>query len=91
MSVSRPWSGSMSHWWRRRPGPSERRAQKKEPAPELFLAQAQEIQQLMARFEADGSSYQKAENPLLERGGLRVGARQIQRLIQQVGKAAQAW
>ena len=41
----------MSHSWRRRHGPSERRAQKKEPAPELLLAQDQEIKQLIARFE----------------------------------------
>ena len=40
---------------------------------------------------ADESSYQKAENHLLETGGIRVGARQIQRLVQRVGKAAQAW
>jgi len=40
---------------------------------------------------ADESSYQKAENHLLETGGIRVSARQIQRLIQRVGKAAQAW
>ena len=40
---------------------------------------------------ADESSYQKAENHLLETGGIRVGARQIQRLVQRVGAAAQAW
>ena len=40
---------------------------------------------------ADESSYQMAENHLLETGGIRFGARQIQRLVQRVGKAAQAW
>ena len=40
---------------------------------------------------ADESSYQKAENHLLETGGIRVGARQIQRLVQRVGAAAQTW
>jgi hypothetical protein len=39
---------------------------------------------------ADESSYQKAENHLLETGGIRVGARQIQRLVQRLGAAAQA-
>ena len=40
---------------------------------------------------ADESSYQKAEDHLLETGGIRVSARQIQRLVQRVGAAAQAW
>jgi hypothetical protein len=40
---------------------------------------------------ADESSYQKAQDHLLETGGIRVGARQIQRLVQRVGAAAQAW
>jgi hypothetical protein len=188
----------MSRSWRRRPGQRDRRAQKKDPAPELLLTQDQEIQQLMTRFEAaepdgvavqqlevlvrtaifkpanalvgfllqgaadrvdaayqpkpgqqykgrarlqvegifgsfklerdyyyhegkkqghspadaalglergctpalarliclegaDESSYQKAENHLLETGGIRVCARRIQRLLQRVGAAAQAW
>jgi len=40
---------------------------------------------------ADASSYQKAENNLRETGGIEVSARQIQRLVQQVGAAAQTW
>jgi hypothetical protein len=40
---------------------------------------------------ADESSDQKAETHLLETGGIRFGARQIQRLVQRVGAAAQAW
>ena len=40
---------------------------------------------------ADESSYQKAENHLQETGGIAISARQIQRLAQQVGAAAQTW
>lgn len=40
---------------------------------------------------ADESSYQKAENHLQETGGIQISARQIQRVVQPVGKAAQAW
>ncbi|HEX9595519.1 MAG TPA: ISKra4 family transposase [Anaerolineales bacterium] len=40
---------------------------------------------------ADESSYQKAEDHLRETGGIHVSARQIQRLVQQVGSAAQSW
>jgi hypothetical protein len=40
---------------------------------------------------ADESSYQKAENHLRETGGIEASARQIQRLVQQVGSAAQRW
>lgn len=40
---------------------------------------------------ADESSYQKAENHLLETGGISISARQIQRLSQRVGVAAQSW
>jgi len=40
---------------------------------------------------ADDASYQKAENHLLETGGIAVSARQIQRVVQRVGEAAQAW
>jgi hypothetical protein len=40
---------------------------------------------------ADESSYQKAENHLQETGGIQVSARQIQRLAQPVGAAAQRW
>lgn len=40
---------------------------------------------------ADENSYQKAENHLQETGGISISARQIQRLAQQVGAAAQTW
>jgi hypothetical protein len=40
---------------------------------------------------ADDPSYQKAEKHLEETGGIRVSARQIQRVVQRVGVAAQAW
>ncbi len=40
---------------------------------------------------ADETSYQKAEWHLAETGGLAVSARQIQRGVQPVGQAAQAW
>jgi len=40
---------------------------------------------------ADDSSYQKAETHLWETGGIEVSARQIQRVVQRVGVAAQAW
>ena len=40
---------------------------------------------------ADASGYVKAETHLLETGGIPVSARQIQRVVQRVGPAAQAW
>lgn len=40
---------------------------------------------------ADESSYQKAEMHLAETGGIEVSARQIQRVVQRIGSAAQAW
>jgi hypothetical protein len=40
---------------------------------------------------ADENSYQKAEDHLRETGGITVSARQVQRLVQQVGGAAQKW
>lgn len=40
---------------------------------------------------ADETSYQKAELPLQETGGIHVSARQIQRLVQPVGEAAHTW
>lgn len=40
---------------------------------------------------ADEASYQKAEFHLAETGGIRVSARQIQRLVQRVGPGAQGW
>jgi hypothetical protein len=40
---------------------------------------------------ADENSYQKAEDHLRETGGIEVSARQVQRLVQPVGAAAQQW
>lgn len=40
---------------------------------------------------ADESSYQKAEDHLRETGGIEFSARQIQRLVQSIGKDAQVW
>ena len=40
---------------------------------------------------ADETSYQKAQDHLQETGGIHISARQIQRLVQPVGEAAQAW
>ena len=40
---------------------------------------------------ADEASYQKAEEHLRETGGIHISARQIQRLVQKVGAAAQTW
>lgn len=40
---------------------------------------------------ADESSYQQAEDHLAATGGIAVSARQIQRVVQRIGTAAQAW
>jgi hypothetical protein len=40
---------------------------------------------------ADETSYQKAEEHLRETGGIAMSSRQIQRLVQTVGTAAQSW
>ena len=40
---------------------------------------------------ADQDSYQQAEEHLKETGGIHLSARQIQRLVQRVGAAAQTW
>ena len=40
---------------------------------------------------ADETAFQKAEHHLLETGGIRMEARQIQRLVQRVGPTVQAW
>ena len=40
---------------------------------------------------AEAASYQKAEEHLRHTGGIHVGARQVQRLVQSVGPAAQKW
>jgi len=49
------------------------------------------LARLMCLEGADESSYQKAERHLQEIGGIEASARQIQRMVQRVGVAAQAW
>jgi len=49
------------------------------------------LARLMCLEGADESGFQKAERHLAETGGIVVSARQIQRLVQRVGPAAQAW
>jgi hypothetical protein len=49
------------------------------------------LARLIALEGADETGYQKAEQHLMETGGMAVDARQIQRVIQRVGPAAQAW
>jgi hypothetical protein len=49
------------------------------------------LARLMCLEGADESGFQKAERHLAETGGIAVSARQIQRVVQRVGKDAQAW
>lgn len=49
------------------------------------------LARLMCLEGADDASYRKAENHLLETGGIPVSTRQIQRVVQRVGVAAQVW
>ncbi len=49
------------------------------------------LTRLMCLEGADETSYQKAEEHLEETGGIHVSARQIQRMVQRVGSAAQQW
>jgi hypothetical protein len=49
------------------------------------------LARLMCLEGADESGFQKAERHLAETGGITVSARQIQRVIQRVGKEAQTW
>jgi Uncharacterised protein family (UPF0236) len=49
------------------------------------------LTRLMCVEGADETSYQKAEQHLAETGGIHVSARQIQRMVQRVGAAAQKW
>jgi hypothetical protein len=49
------------------------------------------LARLMCLEGADEASYQKAEQHLAETGGIHVCGRQIQRLVQRVGSAAQQW
>ena len=49
------------------------------------------LTRLMCLEGADETSYHKAEQHLAETGGIHVCARQIQRMVQRVGTAAQQW
>ena len=49
------------------------------------------LSRLMCLEGADETSYQKAEQHLAETGGIHVCGRQIQRMVQRVGGAAQKW
>jgi hypothetical protein len=57
----------------------------------LETGQTPALARLVCLEGADETSYQKAENHLWETGGIPVSARQIQRMVQRVGVAAQAW
>jgi hypothetical protein len=49
------------------------------------------LAKLLCREGADEATYLKAERHLEQTGGIRVSARQIQRVVQRVGTAAQQW
>ena len=57
----------------------------------LELGNTPALARLVCLEGADEASYQKAQNHLRETGGIDVSARQIQRLVQPVGAAAQNW
>lgn len=57
----------------------------------LEIAYTPALARLMCLEGADETGFDKAERHLAETGGIRVGARQIQRVVQRVGSAAQAW
>src|SRR5512136_3059140 len=57
----------------------------------LEMGQTPALARLVCLEGADETSYQKAEHHLWETGGIQVSARQIQRMVQRVGAAAQAW
>lgn len=57
----------------------------------LEVAYTPALARLMCLEGADETSYQKAEQHLEETGGIPVSGRQIQRVVQRVGRAAQAW
>ncbi len=57
----------------------------------LEVAYTPALARLMCLEGADETSYEKAEKHLEETGGISVPGRQIQRVVQRVGVAAQAW
>jgi len=57
----------------------------------LEMGHTPALTRLMCLEGADETSYQKAEQHLAETGGIHVSGRQIQRMVQRVGAAAQQW
>src|SRR5512137_331761 len=57
----------------------------------LAVAYTPALARLLCLEGAAEASYQKAEKHLEETGGISVSGRQIQRVVQRVGVAAQAW
>ena len=57
----------------------------------LELSYTPALAQLVCLEGADESSFQKAEEHLRETGGIELSGRQIQRVVQRVGPAAQQW
>jgi hypothetical protein len=57
----------------------------------LEVAYTPALAKLLCLEGADESTYLKAERHLEQTGGIQVSARQIQRVVQRVGSAAQAW
>jgi hypothetical protein len=57
----------------------------------LEMGHTPALTRLMCLEGADETSYQKAEQHLEETGGIHVSGRQIQRMVQRVGAAAQKW
>ncbi len=49
------------------------------------------LARLICLESADATGFEKAQEHLRETGGIDVGARQLQRLVQRIGPAAQAW
>ena len=62
-----------------------------EAALGLEVGDTPALAKLLCLEGADASTYLKAERQLEQTGGLQVSARQIQRVVQRVGSAAQAW
>jgi hypothetical protein len=57
----------------------------------LEVAYTPALARLMCLEGADEMGYEKAQRHMAETGGIHVSARQIQRVVQRVGTAAQAW
>jgi hypothetical protein len=63
ISVSKTWWANMRLCSSPKPEPSGTRAQKKDRAPEILLAQDSEIQQLMAHFQGQIPHGQQSDLP----------------------------